>query len=210
MERDQVFVSYSHRDKRWLDELLITLKPLTRKRKIAVWEDTKINIGARWRTEIKGALDRAKVAILLVSRNYLHSDFISENELPPLLDAAKKQGLVIVWIAIGYSSYEETEIAEYQAANDPSRPLNSLSESGIDFELVKIAKALDHILEPSEDQSNEVVGSEPATAASTVAGPDNQDKGEVQDADQGAREKIRQALAEGEWAWRSVDALSDK
>src|SRR5262249_507977 len=150
VKRDQIFVSYSHRDKQWLDELLITLKPLTRKRKIQVWDDTRIRAGERWRNEIEQALRRAKIAVLLVSRYFLYSDFIADEELPKLLNAAKNDGLNIVWVALGFSSYEDTEIAEYQAVNDPSRPLKSLPVSEMDFELVKIAKAIDSMLEGEE------------------------------------------------------------
>src|SRR5579871_6413599 len=142
MAREEIFISYSHRDRRWLEELLITLKPLTRKRKIETWDDTKIGVGSLWKREIATALGRAKIAVLLVSRAFLASEFIAENELPPLLEAARSDGLTIFWIAVGFSLYEETEIADYQAANNPSRPLNSLSESEADFELVKIAKAV--------------------------------------------------------------------
>jgi internalin A len=91
-------------------------------------------------------LEAASIAVLLVSRYFLASEFITENELPPLLDAAEKDGLSIVWIATGYSLYEETDITEYQAANDPSKPLNSLSEFEVDRELVRIAKAIDALL----------------------------------------------------------------
>ena len=103
-----------------------------------------------------------------------------------------------MWIATGYSSYEETEIADYQAANDPSRPLNSLSESEVDFELdsTQVAKALDRILEPSEVQPGETTvkskSSEPPETASVVTG--KREKDEVQGDDEGAREKIRRAL----------------
>ena len=204
VDRDQIFVSYSHRDKRWLDELVITLKPFTRKRNIQVWDDTKIGIGTKWREEIQGALRKAKVAILLVSRYFLYSDFISDHELPKLLDAAQEEGLVIVWIAIGFSSYEETEIAEYQAANDPSRPLNALSESEVDFELVKIAKAIDRILEPSDSGAN----SNPTDTNVSAERSEDHDlaNGEVE----GTTEKIHEALADGKWAWRTVDALAAK
>lgn len=86
--RDQVFISYSHLDKKWLGRLQTALKPLIRKEKIDVWADTRIRTGQNWKGQITQALARAKVAVLLVSQNFLASDFIADEEIPPIIATA--------------------------------------------------------------------------------------------------------------------------
>jgi hypothetical protein len=140
--RDQVFISYSHNDKDWLEKLQTVLKPLIRKGVVNVWDDTRIQAGQKWREEIKTALSGAKVAVLLVSPDFLASEFIAEGELPPLLRAAAAEGLTIIWVPVRDSLFTETEIAEYQAAFDPARPLAGLSPAEVDKALVEISKKI--------------------------------------------------------------------
>jgi hypothetical protein len=146
--RNQVFVSYSHKDRRWLDMLHTHLKPLTRGNTIDVWDDTRIKPGQKWRDAIESALAQAKVAVLLVSPDFLASDFIDKHELPALLEAAEKEGLVVLWVPVRPSSYRRSPIAQFQAASEPGRPLSGLEASKRDAVLVEIADKIDQTVNP--------------------------------------------------------------
>ena len=138
-ERSGIFISYSHRDQKWLGELKTMLSPLIRDGSLQVWDDTQIKTGAVWKEEIEKELTSAKVAVLLVSANFLASDFIAKNELPPLLAAARDNGLKICWIYVSSALYEHTEIAKYQAAHDVKRPLDRMPRDERQAALSKIA-----------------------------------------------------------------------
>ena len=123
-----VFVSYSHRDKRWLDRLRVHVKPLEREAFFAVWDDTRISAGQNWRPEIQKAIEAASAAVLLVSTHFLGSDFITETELPLLLEA-KGRGLTILPLILSPCRYEQTKsLGELQALNSPSRTLMDMTE----------------------------------------------------------------------------------
>lgn len=124
--RKPVFISYSHKDKEWLDKLRSFLKPL--EDQMDLWDDEKIKAGDLWREEIKKSLMAARAAILLVSQDFLTSEFISTQELPTLLERADTQGVKIFWIAVRPSTYQEYPIQKYQALNNPKHPLTTLDD----------------------------------------------------------------------------------
>jgi hypothetical protein len=140
--RDKVFISYSHADKRYLEELQTHLRPHIDNEQIAVWADTQIRPGERWRERIELELASAKVAVLLVSADFLASSFISERELPRLLAAAQSEGVAILWIPIRASSFEVTAIGAYQAVHPPERPIAGLPPPQRAIAWVKICKAI--------------------------------------------------------------------
>ncbi len=102
-EHAKVFVSYSHKDQKYLERLQVHLKDLERKGIIDLWSDTKIIPGTNWREEIKRAIESATIGVLLVSADFLASQFIAEDELPPLLKVARTRGTVILPVILSKS-----------------------------------------------------------------------------------------------------------
>ncbi len=90
-----VFISYSHEDEPEKDQLLTHLDVLQKAGLIDLWSDDRISGGGDWEQEITEAMNKATVAILLISANFLTSDFILGVEVPTLLKRRKEEGLYI-------------------------------------------------------------------------------------------------------------------
>ena len=141
-----IFISYSHKDKKWLDKLRMMLKPLERQ-KYNIWDDRTIESGDDWKEQIKKALESTKVAIFLVSPSFIASDFIHNRELKPLLKAAKEFKVRIMWLLVSSCLYDETGLEEIQAAHDVSKPLDRLNAARQNEVLVDIAKDVRNYLQ---------------------------------------------------------------
>ncbi len=145
--RNRVFVSYAREDSKWWAELHKQLAPLIHAEPDAIWWDGYIKSGQKWRGEIEQALISAKVGVLLVSQNFLASEFIHRVELPSLLEATRADGVTILWCLVRACWWERTPLKDYQAC--PSHNLkawNSMTEAELDGVLVEIAKAIDSAL----------------------------------------------------------------
>ena len=126
--RDQVFISYSHKDTKWREDLEIHLKPHLRDGSIKSWSDKQISPGSQWFSEIHSALANTKVAVLLVTPDFLYSDFIHEHELGPLLKEAERDGVIIIWVPVYASAYKKTALKKYQSVLNPEAPLAGISK----------------------------------------------------------------------------------
>jgi hypothetical protein len=125
-----------------------------RANQLSVWDDTQIKAGDIWRDAIRRALASAKVAVLLVSMDFYNSDFIVNNELPPLLEAAQKEGLKILLVIVGHSLFDETELGRYQAVNDPLKPLATMTAASREKEIVKICRKIKAAMAPEAPEAS--------------------------------------------------------
>jgi tetratricopeptide (TPR) repeat protein len=91
-----VFISYSHRDEVWKDRLLPQLRALEQAGRIVVWHDRKIDGGDKWYPEIQEAMERAAVAVCLISPDFLSSDFCVKEEVPYLLQRCESVGMIFI------------------------------------------------------------------------------------------------------------------
>jgi tetratricopeptide (TPR) repeat protein len=149
-KRTKAFISYSHQDADWLKRLRVHLKPLEREYDIDIWDDTKITPGSRWKKEIEQAIQSAKVAVLLVSADFLASDFIAADELPPLLKAAEEGGATILPLILGHSRFLKIKnLSQFQAVNNPLQPLDSLPKSEQERILVEVSNSIEAALSTS-------------------------------------------------------------
>ena len=140
--RDQVFISYSHKDTQYREELEKHLKPVLRNGTFNAWSDQQIKPGTKWYIEIQDALARTKVVVFLVSADFLASDFIWERELKPLLGEAENKNVDVLWVPLRASLFDETPLAHYQAVGNPKKPLAAMSATKRDAAWVEVCKVI--------------------------------------------------------------------
>src|SRR3954469_7707805 len=147
--RTKVLIIYSHKDQEWLDRLKRHLEPLVREVDLDCWDDIHIWPGDDWKQEIRTALDTAQVAVLLISANFFASKFIDENELSPLLAAAKAKGVRILPVILSASRFARNPaLARFQAINPPDRPLNEMPQAEQEKVLDHLAHTIESIFSP--------------------------------------------------------------
>ena len=83
LRQAQVFVSYSHEDEAYLNQLKKHLAGLERNGVVSVWYDRKVEAGADWEATILAKLHAADVILLLISPDFMASDYCYE---PPLTE----------------------------------------------------------------------------------------------------------------------------
>ena len=123
--RATVFVSYSHLDEKFREELDLQLTILKNKGYLDSWTDECLVPGDEWEKEILEHLEKADIILLLVSTHFLASPFCWGVELKKAIERHDEGTARVVPIFVRVCVAEETPIEKLHGVPRKDRPVSS-------------------------------------------------------------------------------------
>ncbi|WP_437291456.1 outer membrane protein assembly factor BamB family protein [Sorangium sp. So ce406] len=119
----RLFFGYSHRDETLRDELETHLALLKREGLLQSWHDRRIDAGEEWAGQIDRNLDEADVILLLVSADFLASDYCFDKEMKRALDRHDAGQARVIPIILRKTDWQSAPFARLQALPKGARPV---------------------------------------------------------------------------------------
>jgi predicted GNAT family N-acyltransferase len=120
----EIFISYSRKDKRYLEELHKHLKVYERAEQIRVWHDGNLTPGAAWEPEIYEHFTAAQIILLLISSDFFDSEYCWQRELPEALHLFEAGRARIVPIIIRPVDWKHaTKLTRFMVLPQDGRPV---------------------------------------------------------------------------------------
>jgi hypothetical protein len=171
----ELFYSYAHKDEKFRTELEKHLSILKRNRVIADWHDRKIIAGHDWEKEIDERLNTAKVILLLVSADFLASDYCYGVEMNRALERHKAGDARVIPVIIRNVYWKGAPFGNLQALPTDARAVGSWRNRDRAFTIVVkgIIKAVEELQAPTSivtrpsAPSNTQITSAPTEVASS-------------------------------------------
>jgi predicted GTPase len=124
----RAFISYSHKDDKYRLALETHLSLLKRQGLIQCWSDRVLRAGQPWEAEIDANLERAELVLLLISPDFLASDYCYERELRKALERHDRGLSILVPIVVRHSAWQSSPLAKFQALPHSAKPISAWSD----------------------------------------------------------------------------------
>lgn len=120
-----VFFSYSHKDEPLMKELDNHLSTLKRNSAIVEWHDRKISPGEAWEQQIADRLNQAHIILLLISSDFLASDYCYEKEMIRAMERHDRREAIVIPIILRPCIWQGGPFEKLQALPKNAKPVTS-------------------------------------------------------------------------------------
>ncbi len=145
----EILFSYTHKDEELRDKIEIHLASLKRSGRIVCWHDRQIHAGREWSPTISKHLHTADIILLLVSPDFLNSDYCNQVEVKHALERHKRGEASIVPIILRPSEWKDEEFSQLQSLPKDAKPIVKWDLE--DDALYNIAKGLKVLIKDIEE-----------------------------------------------------------
>ncbi len=141
----EVFFSYAHEDEHLRNELAKHLKLLERQGVISAWYDREITAGTEWKDQIDEHLESAKVILLLVSADFLASDYCYDVELKRAMKRHKAKEARVIPIILREVDWKGAPFGKLQSLPKNAEAVTNWSNR--DQAFADIARGIRRVVE---------------------------------------------------------------
>ncbi len=121
----KIFISYSHKDENFKDELITHLSSLKRQNKIDLWHDRCIPAGTEWKEQIDSNLADSDIVLFLVSSDFLASDYCMNKEAQQAMRQHDARQSILIPIIIRSVDWHEEQISHFQGLPKDGKAVNT-------------------------------------------------------------------------------------
>lgn len=145
-ESVSLFISYSHKDDELRKELATHLMPLRRQGLISTWYDRMIEPGSRWDEAIKAQLMAADIILLLLSADFIASDYCADVEIQAAMDRHLSGDAVVIPVVLRDTYWKNQPYAALQSFPPDAKPVTDTEAwPQKDKAFVKVAEGIEAV-----------------------------------------------------------------
>ncbi len=140
LETIKIFISYSHEDQAMYDKLVAHLKLLQHQKIINFWYDREIAVGTKWKNNIDNNLEVADIILLLVSADFLASDYCYDIEMLRIMEKHKEKSAVVIPVLLHPCNTHGAEFMKLQGLPKGFKPVSKWKDQ--DEAFLNITKSI--------------------------------------------------------------------
>ncbi len=137
-----IFFCYAREDEALLKKLKTHLRPLQRQGLIDVWYDRDIRAGTEWQQEIKEHLNSAQIVLLLVSPDFMDSDYCYSIEMQRALERHARGQAKVIPIILRPVYWQGEPLGKLQALPTDGKPVTGSDWYNLDSALYDVTKGI--------------------------------------------------------------------
>jgi len=120
---NKLFISYSHKDEEYRASLETHLSLMKRNGEIVSWSDRKIVAGQEWGKEISNEMESASIIVLLVSSDFINSDYCYDIEVSRAIEKHLEKAAIVIPVLIRACDWHGSPFGKLQALPAEANPI---------------------------------------------------------------------------------------
>lgn len=146
-----IFILYSQEDQVTLDMLKTHLVALERARPVKIWYDGMIEAGAEWQNEVQEALENAEIILLLVSADFIASDYLFEQVMVQALNRHQEGKVKTIPVIARPCLWKDTTLGSLSALPKDGKAISNEGWQNEDEPYLAIVEELLQIISPRKE-----------------------------------------------------------